>query len=221
MKIKVLIPLLCAIVVATTMMSGKVEVNLDVSHHIKLPTFGQNKPIQTSSHIYDIYMTKPIKGKEEYLEVVKLLDEASSSDTINFHLGGPGGAVDSIIYLANHIRQSAAKTVMIVEAPVYSGHAYLALVGKYMKVLPDTYFMYHTSSAYGTDCSKEKGTDRTRPESEVCQTMLDEHLRTMGRFIDSMPILTPDEKLRIKLGYTLMLDDIEVNRRIKEANHAI
>lgn len=217
---------LAALIMAGALLSGKVEINLQ--HHAHLPTEFSNKStieVTTPRGIFDnwfnthrvihIRTSSEFKGTDTVKDIAKILQEADSNDIVIFHIVGVGGQVDTVMYLINNIKASKAKVIMSVEGPSYSGHAYLATVGDELIMMTNSYLMFHTSSGYGTDCSKATGYDRTVPNTEHCQDFMDNHLYLANKMIDGIKILTPYEKERIKTGHDVYItaDDYNKNRK--------
>jgi ATP-dependent protease ClpP protease subunit len=218
-----LVPIVVALIAAITLSSGLVEVNLE--HHTNLPPEFSNKTSITQhrvvgwngtdlcSTVSDIRLRKELKDTDSINDILKVLQEAQAGDVINFHLAGVGGQVDTFILLRNSVQQSKAHVRMIVEAPVYSAHAFLSVSGNELIMMPNTYLMFHTSSGYGVDCTKQTGEDRAVSNAEHCQSFLNTHLANFEQIIDSINLLTLDEKIAIKTGHDVYITDSEYNRR--------
>lgn len=213
-----------AIIMATVLLSGKAEINLQ--HHLNLPAELANKntiEVTTPRGFWDnpfnnhrvihVRLNSEIKNREQLRDVTRVLQEADSNDTVIFHIAGNGGEVDSWLYLFNNIKNTKAHTVSIVESPSYSGHAYLAAQTDELYVQGYSYLMFHTSSAYGHDCAKEKGKDRTVPNSEHCAAMLKNHLYETDKMIESVYFLTENEKKRLKTGHDIYVTAEEYSKR--------
>jgi len=120
-------------------------------------------------------------------------------------LSGYGGEGFTMFQLINDIKKSKAYTVMIVEAPVFSAHAYLATSGRELIMLPYSFLMFHTMSGYGKDCTLEEGTDRTVSNVEHCQALMDTMNNLDNSFISDTPILTAEEKVQIMTGHDVYI----------------
>jgi ATP-dependent protease ClpP protease subunit len=193
---------------------------MNIIHHEEIPVqLIENQVITyTKQSIFgdkiDIRMDSEIKGHETVRNIIKVLQEAKPSDKIIFHLAGYGGEVEVVEDIINNIKVSKAHVIMQVEAPVYSGHAYLALSGDELIMLPYSYLMLHTSSGYGSDCSKETGTDRTVSNVEHCEAGLKAHLDLINKVLNELPFLTSDEKARIMTGHDFYMTSDEYKRRL-------
>lgn len=150
-------------------------------------------------------MTDEFKKDFAFRDVIEVLDKATKRDKVIFHIAGVGGEVDTVLLVINHVKTTAAHTVMIVEAPSYSGHAYLALSGDELFMTPYSYLMMHTSSGYGYNCDQEQGTDRGETKAATCHIMLDAHLYNTNKVIMDMKYLTYQEKQDIINGKTVIL----------------
>lgn len=209
-----------AFIIGLVLLSGKAEINLQ--HHLNLPTEFSNRSTVESHYknifhvggkIIHIRLSNQIKGPDSVKDIARELQEATKNDTVIIHVVGIGGEVNTTLYLINNIKATKAHTIMVVEGPSYSGHAYIAAAGNELHMLPYSFLMYHTSSGYGFDCSKEKGMDRTVPNSEHCQAHLDTHMATVNSYLDSINFLTVLEKLLIQTGHDVYITAEEYNKR--------
>ena len=162
---------------------------------------------------YDILMDTEIGDPNTVRTELGILRDAQKGDVINIHISGPGGQVDTVFLLINAVKASKAYVRMIVEAPSYSGDAYLATVGNELVMRPYSFLMFHTSSMYGLDCTAMAGTDRTVPNSEHCQAFMKTHLGEVEKFLDNVPFLLEDEKAAIKTGHDIYITSEELNNR--------
>ncbi len=226
MKSKVIVSsvVVAAAIMASALLSGKIEINLQ--HHLSLPAEFSNKAAievtEKRSFFADYFNPERVihvrvgaefKGIDSVREIGRILQDADENDTVIFHIAGNGGEVDTVMYLISNVKASKARTVMIVEGPSYSGHAYLAAAGDELRVLQYGFMMFHTSSAYGKDCSKEKGFDRTVPNKIHCQAFLDNHLKETTAFLNTVTFLTTLEKELIESGYDVYITSQEYHKR--------
>lgn len=220
-------PAVCAAaIMATVLLSGMGKMNL-IHHEEVPPQLLENQVVTiTPNHFFgktiDIRMDSEITSDESVRPIIKALQEASWDDTVIMHMAGFGGEVETVENIINNMHASKAHVVVIVEAPVYSGHAYISASGDEIIMRPFTYMMFHTSSGYGTDCTKESkdydpnGTDRTVSNIEHCQVGLDAHLALVQKVLASFKILTPAELQSIETGHDLYLTSDEINKRLKK-----
>lgn len=166
--------------------------------------------------ITDIWFENEIDSVANIVPILKILDNATKNDIIRFHLAGIGGTVETVFDLINHIRSSDAKVLMIVEAPVYSAHAYLAVSSGLLIMKPLSSLMFHQSSAMNIDCTKETGTDRSISAIESCQNYKTNDLKLMHELIESESILTQKEKNAIETGHEVYITATEYNQRVKK-----
>lgn len=179
----------------------------------------------------DVRYVSEIKGYDENQGVAKILQEAKSNDVIRFHIAGYGGEVDTVYYLIDNIKQSKAKVIMIVEAPSYSGHAYLATQGSKLVMAPYSLLMFHIDSAYNIDCSQPivknpedkedtgydpKGKDRGITNQESCQNLKDQKLIMINKLINNISFLTQKEKQDIEQGKEVYITADEYNKRVRQ-----
>ena len=140
---------------------------------------------------YDILMDTEIGDPNTVRTELGILRDAQKGDVINIHISGPGGQVDTVFLLINAVKASKAYVRMIVEAPSYSGDAYLATVGNELVMRPYS----------------------TVPNSEHCQAFMKTHLGEVEKFLDNVPFLLEDEKAAIKTGHDIYITSEELNNR--------
>jgi membrane-bound ClpP family serine protease len=215
--------IIASLILGTVLMSGLAEIHL--VHKPLLPDIiTQNEVISVTDKSnalgllggkqIDIRLPSEIKGLDTVRPILRKLQEASRLDTVIFHLAGYGGEVDTVMTLINNIKSSKAEVIMVVEAPVYSGHAYLAISGSKLVMLPYSSLMFHTTSALGMDCSKAQGTDRTVSNVEHCEMFFGNHFYLVNRMILDFLLLTPEEKVRIISGHDVYITADEYNKRL-------
>jgi ATP-dependent protease ClpP protease subunit len=224
MRLNINIPptVLAALIMGSVLLSGFSTVNM--VHHEVLPQVFAEQQIVTinpreglyrlvGAKIIDIRIKSIIEEQDTVRAIVKALQEASRFDVVKFHIAGVGGEVDTVLNLINNVKATKAHVIMIVEAPSYSGHAYLALFGDELIMRPYSSLMFHTSSLYGYDCSQETGIDRTVLNSEHCQALYDAHIYLMNELIKSAPYLTLEQKISIMTGHDVFIQSDEFNKR--------
>lgn len=163
---------------------------------------------------YDVYMSNSIGSTDTTIELIHLLKKTKWGDTITFHLAGYGGQVDTVAEIVNAANKSKANLVILVEGPVYSGHAYLAVLlpGK-LHVDKYSYLMFHYSSILNDDCSSKKGFDRGVSEVEHCTMFRDAHTKMFNKMLDASKYLTQKEKTAILLGHDVYLHPEDIAKR--------
>lgn len=214
-----------ALLVLTALILGLPTINFQ--HHLNLPDIDKSRIIShhevgfsnlfvTVKKVTDIRLPSILQGEDRVKDIMVILAEARPGDVVNFHLAGYGGDGDAMFEIINGIHASKATVNMIVESNVYSAHAYLATQGNTLTMLPYTYMMFHTVSAYGVDCSQEQGLDRTVPNSEHCQAMLDAVMAEANLLIANIPLLTLEEQQRIATGHDVYITAADyASRKIK------
>lgn len=191
-------------------------------HHIEVPTINKYRIIERHEFvpvfpfyttIYDITLEQEIKSPLWYEDVSKVLREAKPLDHVIFHLAGYGGQVDTTLMLVNQIKESKAVVIMSVEAPVYSGHAFLALSGHKIIMAPNSFLMLHYSSILGLNCAGASGVDRGQPRKDKCYQYKGVQLKLFDRYLDSLDILYEKEKLDLKEGKDIYLFPEDIRNR--------
>jgi len=224
-------------IMATVLLSGHGQMNL--IHHEVIPQIIAEQQIVTvrpqqgikgflGGEQIDIRMGNEIKDQDSVIAIIKALQEASSLDTITFHINGYGGQVDTTFELIDNVRMSKAHVIMSVESPSFSGHAYLAVSGDELIVAPFASLMFHTSSAYGTSCSEARlpgtegegdpgydpnGTDRTVSNQEHCERQMASHFLMITKFFTQEKYLTGAEKEQIMTGHDIYLSADDLHSR--------
>lgn len=213
-----------ALVMATVLISGQISINFQ--HHLNLPPMTMNpNSIRTQHFIssdsfmfvgtqYDIFLKDSLMSHTSISDLeTQVFYNAQKGDKIIFHLAGFGGAVDVYARLIDLVKNTKADTTMIVEGPVYSGHAFLALSGNHIKVLPLSFLMLHTYSSYGADCSIVKGTDRTQPMSELCSRTEAAFADLTNKILNNLPFVTSEELQQIETGHTVFISPEQIKER--------
>jgi len=95
----------------------------------------------------EVFLSSSIDERSNYIGLVKLIETAPKDSTINIHLSGDGGSTDTVIYIGNAVKLSKATVNTIIDGPVYSAHAYLALLGKKITFAPNVFLMFHGPAA--------------------------------------------------------------------------
>ena len=221
--------LLAALIMALALMSGLIDINIE--HHMNLPKEFTNKNvIDVDRNLLgsligqgkniNITVADTIESQNSIRDMVKVLRQAKENDVIVFHISGYGGTVDTVELLINNILLTKAHVKMVVEAPSYSGHAYLATVGHELEMMPYSYLMFHTSSGYGFDCSTPSdgydpnALDRAVPMKEHCEMYMDNHLLQMNKLIWSIKFLTDLEKFNLTFGHDVYITSEEYYKRM-------
>jgi len=163
---------------------------------------------------YDIYLQDQIGKYNQTENIIECLNTAKTGDTVVFHLAGYGGSVESVERIINAVIASKAEVKMIVEAPVYSGHAFLAVAGDTLEVLPLSYMMFHTSSAMNVDCSSQQGYDRGQSNAVHCYKYIEAHLSTFYKLLlEHTSTLTSQEKIDVSNGLDVYINSDQVKER--------
>lgn len=173
---------------------------------------------------YHIRFNTEFTNPEQYQHALEVLVSADERDTIIVYLAGNGGAVDTVIQLINGLRESLANVKVVIEGPVYSGHAYLATAGRSLQALPNAYLMFHHSSGLNNPslCADAKGQkDRGQDAFAKCEQSQKFHLANTDKLLDeieSKGLLTAEEVKNLKAGFDVYISAEEINSRAA-ANH--
>lgn len=217
--IKIVLLALCFALVTT---SGLIKLN--VNHWMHLPTFKEDIVVERDSfnllHLgfdktFDIRMKDEIKGVDTVNSIIRVLQEADTNTTVVFHLAGYGGDIETLFRLVNEIHRSNAKVIGIVEAPVYSAHAYLAANIPLLIIDKYSYLMFHGSSILNTNCLTSTGEDRGVSNVYHCQMMKNSHLALTHELIWNTTVLTNEERVTIENGGDVYLFPKDIQKRLK------
>lgn len=166
---------------------------------------------------YNIQMADEIGELDTVRAVDRVLQTAEKGDKVIFHLSGYGGEVESVYNIVNNIRNSKAFVIMKVEAPVYSGHAYLAVNGDQLEMSDQAFLMFHNSSEMNLDCSNvpnKNEMDRNQTNEEHCNIMKVNDMYLINKLLIESQVLTPNEKIALISGYDVYIQGDVVNQRL-------
>lgn len=196
---------------------------INVIHHIDLPKLD---PYRITSHMfvttkypfihhqYDIRLENIIYGQSLfYNDIFTVLQQAHHNDVVVFHLAGYGGDGEVMEQLINNVHQSYAHVIMSVEGDVYSAHSYLAVSGNELKMSNYSFMHFHASTILNLNCKDESGVDRGVSNMEHCQTIKNAIMNQELKLIDSIPLLTPYEKVKILTGHDVIISSDDYHTR--------
>ena len=210
---------------------------VNIQHHLNVPDEAKSSASIHKSHFWnldvpfihertDIQLADEIKGLDTVRLIDQELQQAKKGDKVVFHLAGYGGQLGAVYSMINNIQSTEADVEMDVEGPVYSGHAYLALSGKSLKIGNNAFIMLHSpadgdnNALKDTDCSKFTGFDRGVSKVEHCERMKTADMLLFTRMLMSLSYLTVQEVVDIYTGHSVYIDSSDINKRIKAGNHA-
>ena len=213
--------LFMALIMATVLLSQRG--GLTITHKPKLPFLDTQKIMCTGyfKEVCHVRFSTEIGDPEKYSDFLLLLDRLDSNDHVFLHLAGKGGQVRTTIQLVNAIQSSKARVTTVVEAPVYSAHAFLAVSGDDSIIHPTVMFMFHRTSLYGKHravCNKQRGkVDRTISAEFKCRDYVRHTLaidrEMMQRLVGH--ILSADEFKRMMRGHDIILHGGQVANRLQ------
>lgn len=201
-------------------------------HHVEFPNLVKDK-ITTErfadwAHVRvgtktTIRLGTEIKAPEHYKDVERVLQEAQIGDEVVFHLSGYGGEMITETELTANVRMSKAFVTMVVDAPVYSAHAYLAVSGDRLVMAKYSFLMFHMAAIAvndeetmisQVDCTSLTGVDRGVPNSEHCMALKRAMMISENAALEDIKLLTRAEKDRLYTGNDVYLfpDDIKMRQ---------
>jgi len=194
--------------------------------------FIENKHTKISNDMYtlqclklyketcNVRLARTIGSQENYTELLQKLSSAKSEDVFNFYLSGNGGQSVSMVLISNGMRSTKAQVNVVVDGPVYSAHAFIALSGKTIDIKPGALFLFHRTSLYGKVnkvCSCFVGKlDRTVDAHKKCLKVLTGITTTFYKFADDLvkDILTVEEREEMKQGHDIVISGEDMKKRL-------
>lgn len=209
---------LAAVVMAATLLSGSVKVNLHHTH-----TLDGIEPYQitcrgTILKTCDVFLTTKIGDQGSYLSLFTLFQTAKEGDQIRLHMNGYGGKVDTTVQFINEMKSSKALVTTIVEGPVYSAHAFISIAGTHVVIRPGAMFLFHDTSALGNTCDDQKGhKDRGTDAYPKCLEDIQMHILTFEAFLKSTlgSLLTDKEYKHMFAGGQIYITGPEMQKRLE------
>lgn len=180
--------------------------------------------------VCNVYLTTKIEVPDRYLSVIALIEEAPAGSTVNLHLIGNGGEMSTVNYFYNAIKESKADVNTIIEGPVYSAHAFIAMFGTHVISKDTGGLMFHLPAAIDPNtkeaiiptkakCFLYKGKkDRGQDLVKKCESYADAEAKIYDKIFEDKiyPYMTADEKKRMSEGHDIMISGQEMNRRLYE-----
>jgi len=117
---------LCALIMACTLMSGKVLINF--KHSPELPKL-TNTELECNywSTECHIYLQDSIVAVDHYIELAQKLGKVPSNSNIVLHLAGSGGYLEGMQYIISRLRDLKLHTTVVVDGNLSDEHAFLSL----------------------------------------------------------------------------------------------
>lgn len=178
-------------------------------------------------YICEVYFTDIIQDDSEYIGLFNMIEHANKISIINIHLSGYGGQVQTMFHLANVILRSKAQVNTIVEGPVYSAHAFIAMLGHNITVMPNTLLMFHEPAILDPNtkdyvtleeyCLNKVGhKDRGQDAYWKCKEDSEIYMHLSDQFFSEYvyPYLSKIEIIRIQQGYNVTILGTEMIKRI-------
>lgn len=151
--------------------------------------------------ISDVYLFGDIGNPEEYFELLELLRESSSDDTVNIHINTDGGSLDTADIIYNFIVKSEARVKAHVYGIVASAGTIIALGCDDIEASLGTKFVMHLPQLVDSY-------DSILSTSDKWQSMNNQFLTKVYK-----EILTEEELSSLLLGEELLLGSDELEHR--------
>lgn len=117
------------------------------------PPYGGKPPVIThqpkedgSGQVYSVQLVGPVGPLSQYLELITLLDSATSGDSIDIMINTPGGDVYTTMHLIERMTSSNATVTTIASGLVASAGTFIWFYGPNKRVDRWAEFMFHCSS---------------------------------------------------------------------------
>lgn len=175
----------------------------------------------------NVYLTSSIGEESMYIDLYNLIENAPPGQTIVIHLSGNGGNMSTVYHLANAIAQSKAEVDTVVEGPVYSAHAFIAMLGNKITVTNLSQFLFHLPAVQLTEggdavlpiqsCLSFAGHyDRGQDAVQKCLDVTNGEQAMYDRMfkVYMAPFLTEKERADIYAGYDVVIPGPQMDKRI-------
>lgn len=156
---------------------------------------------------YDVYLSGPIEGAEEFVDLFKMLDRATTQDFIHIHINSPGGYLNTAIQIRNKMLNTQAHVTCTAEGECASAATLIFLSGDTLAVYPDSIFMIHNYSGGNFGKGGEMYASVSFMKSWWEEKMMKEIYKDF---------LTPKEIADILTGADVYLSGVEVGERLKK-----
>ena len=150
------------------------------------------------------YLSDEIGPALAYTELMNTLRTATENDVILLHLNTHGGNFDTGLQIINHMNNSPARVVTILEARAYSMGALLFLAGDELVVHDNCQLMFHNYSG----ALMGKGNEQ-QAQVKAISKWFDKAMQHICR-----PFLSVEEIASIRRGEDIWMDSDEIRRRL-------
>lgn len=95
------------------------------------------------SGIYRYYFYGPVRGPENYIDLINLLDSCGDGDEVHLMINTPGGRLDSTLSIVHAINRTNAHVICHADGDVASAGSVIFFSGHAWVVNPYSVFMLH------------------------------------------------------------------------------
>lgn len=103
-------------------------------------------PPKQLGSLHEFYISGPIEGPEEYIEMFDRIRHAGELDVVKIYINSPGGSVSTAIQFMRVVAESSAEVITSAEGECASAATIMFLCGDSYEVTPHTTFMFHNYS---------------------------------------------------------------------------
>lgn len=165
--------------------------------------FNDYVPIIEKGNHYDVYLNNTISYPEYYTELVDILGNLESYNTVTLHINNGGGSIDSAFMIIDAIKNCEALVTAKLSGTVASAATVISLACDEIIVSKYVSFMIHNYST---------GMQGKGHELKAYQTFTDKELNRAFKDI-YRDFLTPKEMTEVIEGRDIWLNEDEVMKR--------
>lgn len=179
----------------------------------------------------DVYLSEDIDSPSSYRSLARFIEESPANRTINLHMQGNGGYMDTVYLLYNAIKSSQAVVDTVVEGNVQSAHAFISMLGKHIYIKPAGFFMFHLPAMAVKSgenisyvlpeeaCKMYRGSmDRGQDLYLKCLNVAKNDAISFNKIFNETvaPFLTKEELNQMNNGYDIIIQGSEMQKRLEK-----
>ncbi len=167
-----------------------------------------------------IRLSQDIGTIDQYYGLLDFLYSSSKDTNINMFVSGNGGRADSMVAIINAMKITKSNITVIVEGPVHSAHAAIAVSGNKLIVLPGTFFMFHAVSSTNSadkicDSIDDNETDRGIATKSKCKKEVIFGSTNYNRYLSTIvrKLFTSKEMSMLLKGHDMLFEGHIIQNR--------
>jgi ATP-dependent protease ClpP protease subunit len=166
---------------------------------------------KTIGHLYEFYISGPIEGPEDYIEMFDKMRHATEMDVIKLYINSPGGSLSTAIQFLRVAAESDAEIITSAEGECMSAATIMFLSGDSFEVTPHSMFMFHNYSG-GAFGKGGEMIDQLQYERKWSERLLKDVYKNF---------LTEEEILSMLNNKDIWMDGEDVIERLNKRNELI